>query len=236
MSDINENEAKEVLLFLTPSARTDLKVIALQYFLGLTGTQDGRAFIQSDETYLSAIVDLTCDEQSSVVKDAYLALVNLSCDGDIAMKLLSIERPCPLSIELLRYVLRTDTQHADVVCALLNNLSRSEACSQKFVEVMTNVTELDVSFEKVIHVFCQKNYNPQAKLHYLGPFLANLTQIQEARKYVLDKERCVIQKLLPYTQYTDSLTRRGGIVSILRNCCFEVGESHFDIITMYPGL
>lgn len=35
--------------------------------------------------------------------------------------------------------------------------------------------------------------------------------------------RCVIQRLLPYTQYEESSTRRGGVVGTLRNCCFDHG-------------
>lgn len=37
--------------------------------------------------------------------------------------------------------------------------------------------------------------------------------------------RCVIQRLLPYTQYEQSTTRRGGVVGTLRNCCFDYGKT-----------
>lgn len=36
--------------------------------------------------------------------------------------------------------------------------------------------------------------------------------------------RCVVQRLLPLTQYPDSSVRRGGVVGTLRNCCFEHRE------------
>lgn len=36
--------------------------------------------------------------------------------------------------------------------------------------------------------------------------------------------RCVVQRLLPLTQYADSTVRRGGVVGTLRNCCFEHRE------------
>lgn len=41
----------------------------------------------------------------------------------------------------------------------------------------------------------------------------------------MDRDRSVIQRLLPFTEYTDSLVRRGGIVGTLKNCCFDV-ENH----------
>lgn len=33
--------------------------------------------------------------------------------------------------------------------------------------------------------------------------------------------RCLLQRLLPFTQYEASAVRRGGIVGTLRNCCFD---------------
>ena len=83
-----------------------------------------------------------------------------------------------------------------------------------------------IGFDKLIQVFCRENYNKFAKLHYLGPLLSNLTQIKDARLALLDKEHYVIQRLLPYTEYADSLVRRGGIVGALKNCCFETGETN----------
>ena len=38
----------------------------------------------------------------------------------------------------------------------------------------------------------------------------------------MDKERSVIQRLLPFTEYAGSLVRRGGIAGTLKNCCFDV--------------
>lgn len=41
----------------------------------------------------------------------------------------------------------------------------------------------------------------------------------------MDRTRNVIQRLLPFTEYTDSIVRRGGIIGTLKNCCFDV-EHH----------
>lgn len=38
----------------------------------------------------------------------------------------------------------------------------------------------------------------------------------------MDKNRGVIQRFFPYTEYADSLVRRTGIVGTLKNCCFDV--------------
>lgn len=39
----------------------------------------------------------------------------------------------------------------------------------------------------------------------------------------MDKRKCLIQRFLPFTEYQDSLIRRGGIVGTLKNCCFDTG-------------
>lgn len=40
--------------------------------------------------------------------------------------------------------------------------------------------------------------------------------------------RCVIQRLLPFTQFQASVVRRGGVIGTLRNCCFDHSESHTE--------
>lgn len=37
--------------------------------------------------------------------------------------------------------------------------------------------------------------------------------------------RCVLQRLLPFTQYQASVVRRGGVIGTLRNCCFDHGKN-----------
>ncbi|NXL38969.1 HGH1 protein, partial [Glaucidium brasilianum] len=59
----------------------------------------------------------------------------------------------------------------------------------------------------------------------LGPLLCNLSQLPEGRRGLLDRSRCSVQRLLPFTQYKDSTVHRRGVVGALRNCCFEAGES-----------
>lgn len=44
-------------------------------------------------------------------------------------------------------------------------------------------------------------------------------------RYLTDRDKRLIQRLLPFTEYADSELRRGGIVGTLRNCCFDL-ENH----------
>lgn len=46
-----------------------------------------------------------------------------------------------------------------------------------------------VGLPTLVEIFCTEGYNKQAKLHYLGPLLANLSQLPEARKELLSQDR-----------------------------------------------
>lgn len=51
------------------------------------------------------------------------------------------------------------------------------------------VLQEDVGMAQLVQIFCTEGYNKNAKLHYLGPLLSNLTQLPEARNYLMDKDR-----------------------------------------------
>ena len=221
MADLNVDQIdREILPFLSCSARADVKGIALQYFLGLSGSKDGCDFIASNNKYLSALVSLTKDSDQSVTKDTYLSLVNLSTYEQTAMRLLDLHKELPL--DLLKYVLDKDSKHTGVVCMLLSNISRLEQCSRRiFDSILANVDV--IGFDKLVNAFC---VDQTATLNYLGPFFSNLTQIRDARHYLLDKKNRIMQRLLPFIQYEASLIRRGGIIGAIRNCCFESCKNH----------
>ena len=177
MTEINVEEIdKEVLPLLSLSAKPQVRCVAMQMFLGLTGTPEGVNFITSNDTYMTAISEITQDKQEAIAKDAFCALINLAAEEPTAWRILNLSSPENFTLYLLEYVLRTSSLYADMVCSLLSNLTRSERCAQKVVDVM--VKEKDkVGFSQIVHVFCQDDYNKKNNLHYLGPFLANLTQV-----------------------------------------------------------
>ncbi len=216
-----EEMDQQVLPFLSLKAEPPVRAVAMEYFLGLTGTTEGQKFIGSRTQYLTAIVSLLEDKQLAIAKDAFLALINLTSDADIAASLMG---QAGLVNRLLKVALDDQTQHIDLACTVLSNLSRSKKCARDIIDLMADGPE-DTSFDRLIATFCKEN-TATTKRHYLGPLLSNLTQIQKARHQVLDQTRCVVQRLLPYTEYSASVVRRGGVIGTLRNCCFETGIVH----------
>ncbi|XP_056409488.1 protein HGH1 homolog, partial [Hyla sarda] len=205
--------SSEFLSFLAPGTRADVKSQALEYVLGVSATPEGRRSLCQLPGLLQAVLDVTSDPSSVVVLDSYHILVNLTSDPCTHRALLDIPALLPALCERL-----TDPQYvyADSACSALCNLSREEESCRNVIATL-NATGLD----KLLEMICSPRYNPAAALHYLGPLMCNLTQLTEGRNYVLDRSRCVLQRLLPYTHLPGSVIRRGGVIGTLRNCCFN---------------
>jgi len=75
-----------------------------------------------------------------------------------------------------------------------------------------------------VDIFDRKGFNPNADFHYLATVFLNMSQSFAGRELFLDRKLCLIPRLLPYTQYQGSSVRRGGVVGLLKNLCFEIGE------------
>ncbi|XP_043923636.1 protein HGH1 homolog [Protopterus annectens] len=231
---LNDEEARELLGFLTLETRPDLKAQATEYLLGLTGTVEGRRYLLGRPDFLQAFVTLTSDRSIAIVKDCYHAIVNLSADAFLHETL--VEGVCLLPL-LLKRLLDPDCDFADQICSILSNLTREEKSCKKVLQAIQK--EEDGGLARLVEAFYTEGYNKKATLHYLGPLLSNLTQLPEARQFLLDKDRCVVQRLLPYTQYEGSIIRRGGVVGTIKNCCFDYAYHEWllgDSVDVLPFL
>ncbi|RXN15426.1 HGH1-like protein [Labeo rohita] len=230
---LSDGEAKELLSFLTLETRADVKGQATGYILGLTGNRDGCRYLRSKPDFLKALVTLTRDPSIAIVKDCYHGLINLSADETLHQPLV---KETDLLAILFQNLLDPEYMFADRISTILSNLSRHERTCR---DVFNALQEQKIGLDKVVEIFCTEGFNKKASLHYLGPLLSNLTQLPEARHFILDKDRCVIQRLLPYTQYEESTTRRGGVVGTLRNCCFDYSHHEWllsDAVDILPYL
>ncbi|XP_069771213.1 protein HGH1 homolog [Narcine bancroftii] len=212
---LDDEQAHELLGFLTLDTRPDVKGQAAEYVLGLTGSTDGRSFLARNVGILKALLTLTQDPARAIAEKCYCALVNLSADENVHEAL--VRDGDPFS-SLLRDLCDPEYDFSDRICSILSNLSRRvDTCR----EVFRGIQNQGVGLAKIVEIFCTDGYNKKVPLYYLGPLLSNLTQLPEARQFILDKDRCVVQRLLPYTQYEGSAVQRGGVVGTLRNCCFD---------------
>ncbi|KAG7494607.1 hypothetical protein JOB18_034090 [Solea senegalensis] len=212
---LSDSETAELLSFLTPSTRPDVKGHAIEYILGLSGNRDGCHFLRSKPDLIVALCALTTDPSIVIVKNCYHIIINLSADETLHNVLVADVKVLPL---LVKNFVDPEFPHSDQISTILSNLTRHKKTCKTVFKVLQ---EEEVGLAKLVDMFCTEGYNKNAKLHYLGPLLSNLTQLPEARNFIMDKDRCVVQRLLPFTQYQASVTRRGGVIGTLHNCCFD---------------
>lgn len=229
---MNDSEAAELLSFLSPSTRPDVKGHTTEYILGLSGNRDGCRFLRSKPDLIVALFALTSDPSIAIVKDCYYILINLSADETLHKVLVEDVKVLPV---LLKNLVDPEYPFSDQICSILSNLTRHE----KTCKTLFSVFQEELGLTQLVEMFCTEGYNKQATLHCLGLLLSNLTQLPEAREHIVDKNRCVVQRLLPFTQYQTSVVRRGGVIGTLRNCCFDHGHHEWllsDDVDILPFL
>lgn len=218
---------RELAPFLSPTTKEELKTIALENVVGLTGSLEGREFLKDSEKLLQGIVSLTEDQRQDAQESAFKALINLTVDEATCWKILSLKTYEKKFSDWIQTAIDPVCKHADCVCKMLSNLTRPEKCA---THVSKQVLGDDgISMEKIVQALCNVAHNPNADLHYLGAILSNLSQISEVRCRIMDRERCIIQRLLPFTEFKQSSIRRAGIIGTLKNCCFDTGTCNVDL-------
>ena len=223
---------KEMFQFLTLKSRPELKSVALDSILGLTATSDGlQVLTESESEIFNMLAEIALKDPSDPLrKDAALALINLSADVETAKKMTKPSKSSQqLILTLWKMIENQVYPSADPACMTLSNLSIDKSsCTQ----IWQCLQEHDITVEKVLDVLCVKKTKSKGqeeeekkvpKLHYLGPFLSNLTQLPEVRQMLL--KDLLLERLLSFTDYKESSVRRGGIIGALRNCCFDY-EKH----------
>lgn len=155
------------------------------------------------------------------MKEAIACLVNTAGDKHGVDLILASSQVNQFLDTILNSVVQKGCLLADAIAMLLSNISREEKGAQKFVDILTSI-DPPTTFDQLIQVMCLVGFNQNADLNFLAPFLSNLSQIAVARQYFLDKDKCVIQRLLPFTQH-ESPIRRQAVSTILKNCCFDTG-------------
>jgi hypothetical protein len=212
---------KELAPFLSTSTKEEIKTIAVENVLGLTGSEEGRSFLKDSERLLGGIISLTQDQRTDIQDSAYKALINLTVEEETCWTILNLRDHKEKCIQWLKKAIDSKYKSADSICKLLSNITRPENCAELVSKYILDNAEIGI--EKLVQALCNIAYNDHADLHYLAAVLSNLSQIRQVRCKIMDKEQCIIQRLLPFTEFKQSAVRRAGIVGTLKNCCFDTG-------------
>ncbi|KAI9580927.1 protein HGH1 homolog [Glossina fuscipes] len=224
----------ELVQFMQPSQRLDLKKIALTHVLGLTGTEEGKCAIFSVDDLLTALFHLTADESLALAKDAVLALINLTADVSGATKVYNTSREIQPAYELIttaiRHIINENSNLADPWSMVLSNLTREESIANGTLDILD---ENPAIMMQLMEAFAKLQYNKsKAKLDYLGPIFCNLTQTHRGRELLCRSKYNLLDKILPFSTYEESIVRRGGVIGILKNICFD--PLYHEIILREP--
>ncbi|KAL3856536.1 hypothetical protein ACJMK2_011282 [Sinanodonta woodiana] len=211
---------KELGQFLHIGARGDVKNLAIDYILGITDSTHGKQLLGRKESLLEGIVSLTEDDSSDISAKAYKALINLATDEENCLKLLNLSKYQNICIKWLKVALDCSHENADLLCKLLNNVTRPEKCADQVAKCVLDSKE-DLLISKMVLALCNPTYNEKADLYYLAGVLANLSQIRDVRLQLMDKKQCIIQRLLPFVEFKQSEICRTGVVATLKNCSFD---------------
>ncbi|XP_014470537.1 PREDICTED: protein HGH1 homolog [Dinoponera quadriceps] len=214
--------------YLNYDTRLDLKAVALNYVLGMTATSDGREILLGLAEILKQLVILTQDSSVPISKDAVSALVNITGDESGTNALLIIsesggstntqEYSSNLIEVCIKAIMDKSSVLADPCCMILSNMTRPFHSVDRVIAL---IEQCGYTWDAIMAAFTAKQYNTTgAKMHYLGPVFSNLSQSPYVRRYLMDRDHCVIQRLFPFTEHPDMI-RRGGIVGTLKNCTFD---------------
>ncbi|XP_065371461.1 protein HGH1 homolog [Calliphora vicina] len=220
----------EFVQFLQPTQRLDLKAVALTHVLGLTGSPEGKSAILSLDDLIIAIFNLTADPTLAISKDTVLCLINLTADEEGAKKIFQTAKQVHPKFDIVAaavtHITDENSELADPWTMVLSNLSRVESLAHEILDELEKDPKTLLNLAKA---FAKLDYNKKkAKLHYLAPIFCNMTQTTRSRELFCHNKYNLLDKILPFASYEESIIRRGGTIGILKNICFD--PVYHDII------
>ncbi|CAD6991361.1 protein HGH1 homolog [Ceratitis capitata] len=223
VADLYIATLRELITFMHPTQRLDLKAVSLTHVLSLTGSEDGKKAILLLDDVLVALFNLTPDDNHTIAKDAVLCLINLTAEEEGAAKVYetakSLNPAFPLLTVAITQITDEKSRTADPWSMVLSNLTRNENLVE---EIIIELEKDKKTLPILLKAFTKLDYNKEkAKLHYLAPFFCNLTQSGRGRELACNAKYYFLEKILPFASYEESIVRRGGTIGILKNICFD---------------
>lgn len=150
---------------------------------------------------IKTLIKLLADSVPEVTRATAQILVNVSGD-----KRLETNEDI-IKVAMGHVLEAADRDYADVFCMLLSNLTRSKGDAEVVAETLE---KLGVSIERIVDMISKdEGYG------YLSTTLLNLSQVSRVREQIMDEQKQIIQRLLPFTEYQGSVMKRSAVVGKL---------------------
>lgn len=221
---------KEIPSLLATEIALSYKLQLLEHLLGMTASEAGLQVLSTSHELVQALKTVVLNEEEHAYPrtDSLCILMNTTATKEATgskQNALSILLHDDMLTFLFGQVLDRESLMADASSALLNNMSRTEDNCRM---ILDNIRMSEsVTFPKLVESFTIEKFNEKVgALHHVGSFLANMTILRVPRTFILDKDRCVIQRILPYLTYKESAGRRQSAIRIVRNCVYHESEYH----------
>lgn len=119
----------------------------------------------------------------------------------------------------VQFTLNEDCPIADAWAMVLSNISRPERLIESVVDDL--LARDSTKLNELVSCFTRIGYNKhKCHLNYLGPIFSNISQTSRGRALFCSSESDLLLRLLPFIQH-ENLIRRGGIIGLLKNVCFD---------------
>ena len=139
---------QEILQFLDLNTRIDLKGTALESILGLTASEEGANLLSNvKELFMLLVTIAEKDKSEAIRKDAALALINLSANKDVALKMTKLSDSDKLVNTLWSIIVNKVYPSADPACMILSNMTIEKVSCVNVYEILT---KNKVSMSKII--------------------------------------------------------------------------------------
>ncbi len=122
----------ELIEFLAPATRMDVRAQALEYVKGLTSGED-KALFTTHPLLVAHMASLACDEAAVPVvrNDAFVGLTNLAADKGFAQQIMR----AGILPAAVAFVTLDDNEFADSAAMLLANMTRIEAVADELLSL-----------------------------------------------------------------------------------------------------
>lgn len=220
-----EKEEIFELVDLAASQNRNVAQLAANALAGLS-LQSPNYFLVKDGLAVKRLMDLV---QNEVNADILKALINLSAHENYALMMGHVEF---LDFIVLLIILPT-TKYADLLCMLLNNLSKFEF----IISLLLNSDQGKTGkLDNLLQVFEKgegNKFNQNANFDYLAGVFANLSSCKAGSDFILGVSRIDsedrLSKIIDFIGHSSAI-RKIGALSVVKNACFNT-EIHIWIIT-----
>ncbi|KAK7206303.1 hypothetical protein BZA70DRAFT_276256 [Myxozyma melibiosi] len=227
-------EIEELVEFLH-SPQPMIRNIALQNLVGFSSGPQNTIFLQDNLRPIKDLQIIAMSKDPSIVKDALTILANMSEYIKIRKMLAENEM---FVTYVVQSIVKPDEPNADLFCVLLANIAKDDAIAGIF-KIKATQTSADLkshmAIDQLVDCFvkgAEKKLNKKATFDYLAFVFADISRLNEGRKYFSTAQSyddvVPLSKLLVFTEY-DNDVRRAGVASTIKNTLFELSE-HINLL------